>query len=100
MTLDFLRQGLPGPRNGRAREVLDWVDRGADSMLETLARTCFRQAGIRVDTQVYIDGVGYPGRRDGQPGSVTAGRLSGAIGGVPAAFRVSRVLAQPKACPA
>jgi very-short-patch-repair endonuclease len=58
MTLDFLRQRLPGPR-GRAREVLDWVDRGAESMLETLARTCFRQAGIRVETQVCIDGVGY-----------------------------------------
>lgn len=28
-------------------------------MLETLARTCFRQAGIQVAAQVYIDGVGY-----------------------------------------
>ena len=28
-------------------------------MLETLARTYFRQAGIRVETQVHIDGVGY-----------------------------------------
>ncbi len=48
MTIGFLRERLPGRRNGRAREVLMWVDRGADSMLETLARTRFRQAGIRV----------------------------------------------------
>ena len=59
MTLGFLRDRLPGKRNGRARQVLDWVDRGAESMLETLARTYFRQAGISVETQVYIDGVGY-----------------------------------------
>lgn len=59
MTLDFLRQRLPRTRNGRARDVLTWVDRGAESLLETLARTDFRQAGIRVETQVYIEGVGY-----------------------------------------
>lgn len=59
MTVGFLRERLPGKRNGRARQVLDWVDRGAESMLETLARTYFRQAGIRVETQVHIDGVGY-----------------------------------------
>jgi very-short-patch-repair endonuclease len=59
MTVEFLRQRLPGRRNGRARGVLQWVDRGAESMLETLARTCFRQAGITVESQVYIDGVGY-----------------------------------------
>jgi very-short-patch-repair endonuclease len=58
MTVEFLRRRLPGRRNGRAREVLQWVDRGADSMLETLARTCFRQAGIGVQAQVYINGVG------------------------------------------
>jgi very-short-patch-repair endonuclease len=59
MTVDFLRQRLPGRRNGRARDVLDWVDRGAESMLETLARTVFRQAGVTVQPQVFIDGVGY-----------------------------------------
>lgn len=58
MTLDFLRRRLPGRRNGKARDVLQWVDRGAESMLETLARTCFRQAGISVEAQVYINGVG------------------------------------------
>jgi very-short-patch-repair endonuclease len=59
MTFEFLRDRLPGKRNGRSRRVLEWVDRGAESMLETLARTHFRQAGIRVETQVLIDGVGY-----------------------------------------
>ncbi|WP_066289091.1 hypothetical protein [Arthrobacter sp. B6] len=50
---------LPGKRNGPAREVLRWVDRGAESLLETLARTSSRQAGIKVVTQVYVDRVGY-----------------------------------------
>jgi very-short-patch-repair endonuclease len=59
MTLDYLRHRLPGNRNGRARYVLEWVDRSADSMLETLARTYFRKAGISVEAQVYVDGVGY-----------------------------------------
>ncbi len=59
MTLEFLLQRLPGKRNGKARAVLEWVDTGADSLLETLARTYFRQAGIRVETQVYLERVGY-----------------------------------------
>lgn len=59
MTVDFLRARLPGKRNGPAREVLRWVDRGADSLLETLARTYFRQAGIHVETQAYLERVGY-----------------------------------------
>ncbi|MCQ6269490.1 endonuclease domain-containing protein [Pseudarthrobacter sp. R1] len=59
MTVEFLRQRLPGRRNGKARAVLDWVDRGADSLLETLARTYFRQAGISVQPQAYLERVGY-----------------------------------------
>ncbi|MFB9716475.1 endonuclease domain-containing protein [Arthrobacter methylotrophus] len=59
MTVPFLLERLPGKRNGKAREVLQWVDRGADSLLETLARTHFRRAGIHVQPQFYIDGVGY-----------------------------------------
>lgn len=59
ITLDFLRERLPGRRNGKAREVLRWVDRGAESLLETLARTYFRQAGIEVETQAHLDRVGY-----------------------------------------
>jgi very-short-patch-repair endonuclease len=59
MTVEFLQRKLPGKRNGRAREVLRWVDRGADSVLETLARTYFRKAGVQVQAQVYIEGVGW-----------------------------------------
>jgi very-short-patch-repair endonuclease len=59
MSVQFLKERLPGRRNGKARQVLGWVDRGAESLLETLARTTFRQAGIHVDAQVYIEGVGY-----------------------------------------
>ncbi|MDQ0674746.1 very-short-patch-repair endonuclease [Pseudarthrobacter siccitolerans] len=59
MTVEFLRQRLPGRRNGKARAVLHWIDRGADSLLETLARTYFRQAGITVQPQVYLERVGY-----------------------------------------
>lgn len=59
MTVGFLRERLPGKRNGKARQVLRWVDRGAESMLETLARTYFRRAGIHVQPQFYLDGVGY-----------------------------------------
>ncbi|WHP59181.1 DUF559 domain-containing protein [Arthrobacter sp. KFRI-F3372] len=59
MTVGFLRDRLEGRRNGKARAVLQWVDGGADSLLETLARTYFRQAGIDVQTQVYLERVGY-----------------------------------------
>ncbi|MBX7446023.1 MULTISPECIES: endonuclease domain-containing protein [unclassified Arthrobacter] len=59
MTVDFLRQRFPGNRNGKARAVLDWVEGGSDSLLETLARTYFRQAGITVQSQVYLERVGY-----------------------------------------
>lgn len=53
----FLRY-LSGNRCGKARNVLSKVDRGADSLLETLARVLFRDAGISTETQVWIDGVG------------------------------------------
>jgi very-short-patch-repair endonuclease len=59
LTVGFLRDRLEGRRNGKARAVLQWVDGGADSLLETLARTYFRQAGIGVQTQVYLERVGY-----------------------------------------
>jgi len=59
MTVEFLLRRLPGNRNGMARSVLHWVDTGADSLLETLARTYFRQAGIHVQPQVYLERVGY-----------------------------------------
>lgn len=56
--LGYLRRHLLGNRGGQAREVLARVDRGAGSLLETLARVLFRDAGIRTETQVWIDGVG------------------------------------------
>ncbi len=59
MTVEFLLRHLEGRRNGKARAVLEWVDRGAESLLETLARTHFRRAGISVQTQFHLDGVGY-----------------------------------------
>ncbi|VXB88293.1 conserved hypothetical protein [Arthrobacter sp. 9V] len=58
-TVEFLLRHLEGKRNGKARAVLGWVDRGAESLLETLARTHFRRAGINAQTQFYLDGVGY-----------------------------------------
>jgi very-short-patch-repair endonuclease len=56
--LGFLRGQLTGPRNGRARAVLDLVDGGADSLLETIARTLLRRAGFHVEAQVWIEGIG------------------------------------------
>jgi len=58
ITLDYLGRHLLGNRAGRAREVLAKVDRGAGSLLETLARVLFRDVGIRTETQVWIEGVG------------------------------------------
>ena len=49
---------LDGKRCGKARTVLSKVERGADSLLETLARVLFRDAGISTETQVWINGIG------------------------------------------
>jgi very-short-patch-repair endonuclease len=54
----FLRRHLAGNRCGKARDVLARVERGADSLLETLARVLFRDAGIATETQVWLDGIG------------------------------------------
>ena len=56
--LAFLRGHLAGNRCGKARDVLARVERGSDSLLETLARILFREAGIATETQVWIDGIG------------------------------------------
>jgi very-short-patch-repair endonuclease len=56
--LAFLREHLTGNRCGKARDVLARVERGADSLLETLARVLFREAGIATATQVWLDGIG------------------------------------------
>jgi len=54
----FLFRHLNGNRSGKARNVVSQVERGADSLLETLARVLFREAGIATETQVWIDGIG------------------------------------------
>ncbi|MFW0775496.1 DUF559 domain-containing protein [Paenarthrobacter nitroguajacolicus] len=58
ITLDYLDRYLLGNRAGQARGVLAKVDRGAGSLLETLARVLFRDVGIRTETQVWIEGIG------------------------------------------
>ncbi|WP_415855766.1 type IV toxin-antitoxin system AbiEi family antitoxin domain-containing protein [Sinomonas sp. G460-2] len=59
LSLDFLRERLPGNRNAPARAVLDLVDTGAESPIETLARTHLRRAGFHVEAQAEIEGVGW-----------------------------------------
>lgn len=56
--LDFLYAKAQGRRNGTARSVLDLVIPRADSLLEVLANTHFRRAGLRVRRHVFIPGVG------------------------------------------
>lgn len=56
--LSFLLRHLNGNRCGRARMVVSKVEHGADSLLETVARVLFRDAGIATETQVWINGVG------------------------------------------
>ena len=57
-TLDYLRQRLPGNRNGAARAVLELVDGTADSAVEVVARLLFRAEGIFTQTQVELPGIG------------------------------------------
>jgi len=58
ISLDFLRRKLRGNRNARARSVLDLVIPRADSLLEVLANTAFRRAGLHLRRHVEIPGVG------------------------------------------
>lgn len=57
-TLGYLRERLPGKRNGTARRVLDLVDGTADSAIEVVARLLFRGEGIHTETQVELSGIG------------------------------------------
>ncbi|MEV7635533.1 type IV toxin-antitoxin system AbiEi family antitoxin domain-containing protein [Pseudarthrobacter enclensis] len=57
-TLPYLRQRLPGNRNGAARRVLELVDGTADSAIEVVARLLFRGEGIYTETQVELPGIG------------------------------------------
>lgn len=54
----YLLRHLRGNRCGKARDVVARVERGADSLLETLARVLFRDAGIVTETQVWMEGIG------------------------------------------
>jgi very-short-patch-repair endonuclease len=59
VTEDDLRSRLLGAGRRRGRAVLDLVEaRGSDSLVETLARTHLRRAGLRVEHQMYVEGVG------------------------------------------
>ncbi|MDJ0321175.1 DUF559 domain-containing protein [Pseudarthrobacter sp. PS3-L1] len=57
-TLGYLRERLPGSRNGQARRALDLVDGSADSAIEVVARILFRANGIFTQTQVDLAGIG------------------------------------------
>ncbi|WP_308113661.1 DUF559 domain-containing protein [Arthrobacter sp. ISL-30] len=57
-TLEFLRARVPGNRNGAARRVLELVDGSADSPIEVVARLLFWSAGIRLEAQVELAGIG------------------------------------------
>ena len=59
LPVELLRAHLDGPRNGPARSVLDRIHVGADSLVETLAREHLRAAGLRVEAQVNVQGVGW-----------------------------------------
>lgn len=56
--LSYLRNHLPGNRNGAARRVLELVDGTAGSAIEVVARLMFRNEGIFVQTQVDLPGIG------------------------------------------
>jgi very-short-patch-repair endonuclease len=53
-----LRSRLRGPGSVEARRVLGLVDGRSGSVIETVLRLALRQAGLDVDCQVRIDGVG------------------------------------------
>jgi very-short-patch-repair endonuclease len=53
-----LIEHLPGRRNGVYRTLVERLRTDAGSPLEIIARELFRQAGLRVETQVHIRGLG------------------------------------------
>lgn len=55
---DFVAERLKGSANGKARRVLDLVERGAQSPIEVVARVLFRRNGIRAEAQVSLPGIG------------------------------------------
>ncbi|WP_434995743.1 DUF559 domain-containing protein [Arthrobacter sp. Ld5] len=57
-TRAFLLEHLRGNRNGPARAALELVTGTGESALEVVARVLFLSAGLDVETQVQLDGVG------------------------------------------
>ncbi|MFD1213070.1 type IV toxin-antitoxin system AbiEi family antitoxin domain-containing protein [Arthrobacter sp. GCM10027362] len=53
-----LLEHLPGARNGVYRRLVGRLRTDAESPLEIIARELFRQAGLRVEAQVHIRGLG------------------------------------------
>ncbi len=60
----FIEARLLGARNGRARAALAAVDLTGESPIEVVARLLLRKAGLNVEPQVTIPGVGRVGRVD------------------------------------
>lgn len=58
-TVRHLRDQLQGHRTGKARSVLDLIVGDAGSAIEVVARLLFMRAGIHVDSQVELPGVGW-----------------------------------------
>ncbi|SDQ60562.1 hypothetical protein [Arthrobacter crystallopoietes] len=58
VTREQLLELLPGKRNGVRRAVVKGIGDDADSPLEVIARDLFRTAGLHVETQVRIRGLG------------------------------------------
>ncbi|HKU36188.1 MAG TPA: DUF559 domain-containing protein [Paenarthrobacter sp.] len=58
LTTTFLESKMRGNRNGKHRAILDLVLPRADSLLEVLAHTHFRRAGLRVRMHADVPGVG------------------------------------------
>ncbi len=54
----FLKARLPGTRNGKAGRALAAVDLTGESAIEVVARLLLRGAGLDVQPQVMVPGVG------------------------------------------
>lgn len=58
VTLEELRHHTSGKRDSKPRKIVNRVDPHSQSILETAARYPLREAGLAVQSQVYVKGVG------------------------------------------
>ena len=58
VTLEQLRNRTVGARDGKLRRIVDLIDPHSQSIIETAARYRLQAAGLSVQTQVYVKGVG------------------------------------------